>query len=389
MNLLLLIINVPSNLAKKLSEIKSEFEKNIDSAFNTDLKIIYGSNTVTLKLLNSGGIDKKLLNVDKDTYESNHPTCLNTLSKYVEYSKVFPKGWKYRMSYLYNSAVNVYRNINYNKTIPITGDYICKVMHSKYPTDNWIEAQIKYIRELSLEDQELIQSYSYKGDVFINLFLRNKMKVNEDIKEAFDGSMKYGQDIYKRFMGKEAYDFNRKNKTDIINYTDDDVEKYGYAYYQKLNTLILNSPTTEKFSVYRGINVRIKAKRGEIFTANSFLSTSLTVDTALSFSTMTQDDTFEDPDKIDDEIDESDDDEIDELLNNLFGTIMEYEIKDKCLLNIKSLYPGELEVILPYHEIWKVKSFNEDAEFLDVSSVSYSKEKLTLSPFKANHICYY
>lgn len=301
-------------------------------------------------------------------------SCDNLLCQLEEYFEACPYG-NFTRKVLYMEVFNKIRNIDIDllplglrtiNDILLSDKYLCDLYDETLPDFKWIQDQISYTKNLSIEDTDVLKFYSFYGDEFVNSFIRNKFQITPKIERSFQKNFKHHQRLYATFLNQHqdvsAFLKQHQNvSASLEQHQSASIKEYAMMLVSRIQKIILNSPTvTKPFKLYRGLRSALKVKDGDTFRTDSFTSTSLLIHVAILFSR-------NDISKIN----------IERLLEEdieRYGSLIEFTAKSKCLLLAKSKFVAELEVLLPYNELWIVDKIVNDTEFIDPQEGIYTTD---------------
>jgi hypothetical protein len=212
------------------------------------------------------------------------------------------------------------------------------------PSDTWLLQQLIYSENLTDFETRILHLYTYKGDRFINSYLRQNNKFSSENVSYVIKNIK----IFNKFMKIDKI----MAETEILRRMND----FAQLFIRTLSEIIDKAPSVDKeFIVYRGKQELYRVDRvPEVFTSLGFVSTSILLDVALDFAI---DDSM-DPDKSDlENLSRNDYMYLEKIIVPVGAKVM--------LNNIHSYYEMEQEVLFPIDSTFKVlKECKDDLKMI-------------------------
>ena len=286
------------------------------------------SSSVNASLLNSLYRARKNIERNKDIYmDAEHELLCEYYRKYQELSKQFQND---KIKIEYNTFKIDKHILSDSHDIPdeiIYKEYTLKyeVFYNKYnkkfinnlyvltnPKDyeEWVKEQNRFIKSLTPEEIYTLRCHTHDGDIIINYFIRNNMKIDKDIdiagnenqrkstlivkKGQFNSNRNYILFYYqiKEYLYKRHADLSKLSRIELEeyikkNYKDFDWNSILLLYIRDINNIFKKCPEVKKtLVIYRGSNDDYYLKKSSkgIHTADTLTSHTLNPDIAIGFS---------------------------------------------------------------------------------------------------------
>lgn len=286
------------------------------------------SSSVNASLLNSLYRARKNIERNKDIYmDAEHELLCEYYRKYQEQSKKFQND-KINIEYnTFKIDKHLLSNSHDKPDEIILKDYKLKyeVFYNKYnkkfinnlyvltnPTDyeEWVEEQNRFIKSLTPEEIYTLRCHTHDGDIIINYFIRNNMKIDKDIdvvgnenqrkstliveKSQFKSNRHYilfyyqiKEHLYKKY--KEISKLSRIELEEYIkeNYKDFDWNSILLLYIRDINNIFKKCPEVKKtLVIYRGSydDYYLKKSSKGIYVVNTLTSHTLNPKVAIGYS---------------------------------------------------------------------------------------------------------
>lgn len=286
------------------------------------------SSSVNTSLLNSLYRARKNIERNKDIYvDSEHELLCEYYRKYQELSKQFQND---KMKIEYNTF-KIDKHIlsdSHNKADEIIyKEYTLKyeVFYNKYnkkfinnlyvltnPTDyeEWVKEQNRFITSLTPEEIYTLRCHTHDGDIIINYFIRNNMKIDKDIdivgnenqrkstlivkKGQFNSNRNYILFYYqiKEYLYKTSDELSKLSRIELEeyikkNYKDFDWNSILLLYIRDINNIFKKCPEVKKtLVIYRGSfdDYYLKKSSRGIYVVNTLTSHTLNPKVAVGYS---------------------------------------------------------------------------------------------------------
>jgi len=284
--------------------------------------------SVNASLLNSLQRARKNIEKNRDIYmDAEHELLCEYYRKYQEQAKKFQND-KQKISYntfkidkhlLSNSHDKpdeiIYKDYKLNYEV-FYNKYNKKFINNLYVLTNprdyeeWVDEQNKFIKSLTPEEIYTLRCHTHDGDIIINYFIRNNMKIDKDIdvvgnenerkstliveKDQFKSNRSYilfyyqiKEHLYKNY--KELSKLSRIELEEYIieNYKYFDWDKILLLYIRDINKIFNKCPVVKKtLVIYRGSYNDYflqNSKRG-IYVVNTLTSHTLNPKVAIGYS---------------------------------------------------------------------------------------------------------
>ena len=286
------------------------------------------SSSVNASLLNSLYRARKNIERNKDIYmDAEHELLCEYYRKYQELSKQFQND---KIKIEYNTFKIDKHILSDSHDIPdeiIYKEYTLKyeVFYNKYnkkfinnlyvltnPKDyeEWVKEQNRFIKSLTPEEIYTLRCHTHDGDIIINYFIRNNMKIDKDIdiagnenqrkstlivkKGQFNSNRNYILFYYqiKEYLYKRHADLSKLSRIELEeyikkNYKDFDWNSILLLYIRDINNIFKKCPEVKKtLVIYRGSNDDYYLKKSSkgIHTADTLTSHTLNPNIAIGFS---------------------------------------------------------------------------------------------------------
>lgn len=186
---------------------------------------------------------------------------------------------------------------------------MCYDLLNSIPSTDYLQKQVRYLNSFKPTTSKFINFYTKVGDKVVNIFIRNGFYLSKDKlldKSIYQYYIQILQSINKEDLVFIFKFLNYKLSTELIDYIDNIIHLYiskkeyhpdltpvtniiCQFYYKLLLNIFQNAPPLDKdIYVFRGSTVDeanvYGNKKNNIFTLTSFLSTSLSLQTAIKFS---------------------------------------------------------------------------------------------------------
>jgi hypothetical protein len=278
--------------------------------------------------LNSLYRARKNIERNKDIYvDADHELLCEYYRKYQELSKQFQND-KQKISYnTFKIDKHILSDSHDKPDEIIYKEYTLKyeVFYNKYnkkfinnlyvltnPRDyeGWVEDQNRFIKSLTPEEIYTLRCHTHDGDIIINYFIRNNMKIDKDIdfagnenqrkstlivnKGQFNSNRNYilfyyqiKEHLYKRY--KELSKLSRIELEEYIkkNYKDFDWDKILLLYIRDINNIFKKCPVVKKtLVIYRGSydDYYLKKSSRGIYVVDTLTSHTLNPKIAIGYS---------------------------------------------------------------------------------------------------------
>lgn len=341
--------NISSAFYKKINQVtlKNWLSKLFDFNFDKSGAISYTYPNINITVID---LSKVSFNVYTNLIKLVGNKATSLCHDYFCYTEVYAMkicGPSHTFTYqdLYTEYFNTFRSSDVTGLGPGFEETLCKSIHARLPSRQWIKDQVNYVETLDDLSSAVLYLWSTNpGYTLINPFIRNKNKVNGDVINNFIKNYStVFRETYVRLMGQE-----------FVNVAGG--EKYISSYIRKLlrelRRIIEASPRINReFYVYRGLNVRLTGYSvGDEFLNDTPTGTSAFCKVSLKFSENT---TFnlKGP-------------KGGGISNYKYGTIIRYRPKGACLLMSMTEYIDEYEILLPPTENYQIKRYIRNAEFI-------------------------
>ena len=286
------------------------------------------SSSVNTSLLNSLYRARKNIERNKDIYvDADHELLCEYYRKYQELSKQFQND-KIKIEYnTFKIDKHILSDSHDKPDEIIYKEYTLKyeVFYNKYnkkfinnlyvltnPLDyeGWVEDQNRFIKSLTPEEIYTLRCHTHDGDIIINYFIRNNMKIDKDIdivgnenqrkstlivnKGQFNSNRNYILFYYqiKEYLYKRHMELSKLSRIELEeyikkNYKDFDWNSILLLYIRDINNIFKKCPVVKKtLVIYRGSydDYYLKKSSRGIYVVDTLTSHTLNPKIAIGYS---------------------------------------------------------------------------------------------------------